>query len=105
MSIGAIGAVSGIGYGSLAALTAMTPADTTALSRLASLPAASLSLDQFITAIDASGLAPSSKVSLSEAAQALFSLNGNDENSRFGEFAQALIVALILQLLSPGGSS
>lgn len=95
-----------MGYGPLAGLSSIGAADTAALGRLvSSLQGSTGSIGQFLDAVNASALSPGTKVSISDAAQALTSLDGNASDSSFGELAQALIIALILQLLAPGATS
>lgn len=106
MNIGAVGAINGIGYGPLAGLSSIGAGDTATIGRLvSSLQGANHSMGQFLDAVNASTLPPGTKVTISDAAQALTSLNGNASDSSYGELAQALIVALILQLLAPGATS
>jgi len=102
MVLGSIGAIQGISYGSLARLGAASQVGTTAPDGLASLLGSSDSMGQLIDAVNASNLPAGTKVAISDAAQALLSGDNGQTQPSFGELAQALIIALMLQMLAPG---
>ncbi len=102
MALGSIGAIQGINYGSLAGLGAASQAGAAAPGGLASLLGSSTSTGQLIDAVNTSNLPAGTKVAISDAAQALLSGDNSQTQSSFGELAQALIIALMLQMLAPG---
>ena len=102
MVLGSIGAIQGVSYGALAGLGAASQFSATAPGGLASSLGSSNSMGQLIDAVNASNLPASTKVAISDAAQTLLSGDNSQTQSSFGELAQALIIALILQMLAPG---
>jgi len=102
VTIGAIGAVGGIGIGSTIGMA-------TAAQALVQLASANVAAPSAV-ADSASALKPSTVVTLSQAAQdqiarGLLSGESTQLGASFGELAQALILALMLQLLENKASA
>ncbi len=96
MAIGAIGSVGAVGIGSTMGISAAAQV-LVQLASVSALPASA-------AAVDTAGIKPSALVTISQLAQdqaaqdSLFG-QGSEFDVTFGELAQALIVALMLQLL------
>jgi len=98
VNVGALGGMGGMGVGSAMGLGAATQVLVQLASTNAVAPTG--------TAAGFSSLTPSAVVTISQlaqeqAAQALLSGQGAQSDATFGELAQALILALLLQLLEP----
>ncbi len=101
MRIDAIGAGSSAGLAAWADMIAAGPGGA-GIGRLVAVAASASSMGELLGAIADSGLPASTQVQLSDAAVALFAMDGKDGESTLSELAQALLIALILQLLDPG---
>jgi hypothetical protein len=98
-ALGGIGTAGGIGAAAWADLISPGPSAAASLGQLAAGTNATTSFGQLLGALAASGLPASAQVSISEAAKTLLAMDRDSNGLSFGELAQALIVALILQLL------
>jgi hypothetical protein len=105
MRIDAIGAESSLGLDAWANVIAAGQAGGGGIDRLVAVAGSKSSMDELLGAIAGSGLPPSTRVELSEAAVALFALDATDGNTTLSELAQALLVALILELLEPAAAA
>jgi len=99
MSGGAIGAVGGIGVGSMGGMGASGQMAMVAQSGMTGRTSAAESVAKPAATAKTAVLEPSAKVVISDAAQALRAGDGVQSGVSIGELAEALIVALLLQLL------
>lgn len=105
MRIDAIGAGSTAGLEAWADLLAANRIGASGIERMMSVASADGSMSGLLGAVVDTGLSPATQVQLSEAAVGLFPTDAQGGDSTFGEIAQALMVALILQLLDAGGGT
>jgi hypothetical protein len=98
MTISAIGAV-GTGLAPLAGLGGISTSGGIVASTLTGSSGSAEALMQLIQLINDSSLAPSAKVAISDAAESLIANDSGADTASMGELSQALIVALMLQLL------
>lgn len=73
--------------------------------RLVSAASGDKTINGLLGVIASSGLTPSSQVNLSDAALSFGSTDSQNGDTSLSQIAQALMVALILQLLDPGGGT
>lgn len=99
MTVSAIGPVGTVGIGSIAGLGGTSAATGIAASSMAGSTGSAEAMMQLIQLINDSTLAPSAKVAISDAAQSLISGGNGSDGASMAELSQALIVALMMQLL------
>jgi hypothetical protein len=103
MNVASIGAI-GTGFSWPAAIAA-GPLSASTLDRLVLAIGDTRDMTQLLAVLGNAGLPASTQVQLSQAAQAMLSVDDPGSTASFGELAQALIIALLLELLAPGGQS
>ncbi|MCX7960109.1 MAG: hypothetical protein N2653_00855 [Burkholderiales bacterium] len=95
--------IEAIGIGGGAALAAwadtFSAARSAGVDRLVAVAGSPSTVGEVLGAIAQSGLSESTRVRLSEMALALFALEAREDRQTLGELAQALLIALILELL------
>lgn len=99
MSIGAIGAIGAVGVGSLGGMGAAAGANALMPGSMSTVQGAADGAAKSAAAVQMAGPAPSSKVDISETARSSLSGEGAWSDASMDELAQALIVALMLELL------
>lgn len=99
MTISAIGPIGFDATGSLAQLAGIPAALGASASGLDGSSAIADPLDRLLELINSTMLEPGTKVAISDTASTLLQADGGTSNSNMGELAQALIVALMMQLL------
>ncbi len=105
MQISAIGSGSSASLQAWADLLASNQVGGSAIDRLVAAASGDNTVKGLLGVLASSGLTPSSQVNLSDAALSFGSGDSQGGDTTLGELAQALIVALILQLLDPGGGT
>ena len=98
MTISAIGPIGFDATGSLAQLAGIPAALGASASGLDGSSAIADPLDRLLELINSTMLEPGTKVAISDTST-LLQADGGTSNSNMGELAQALIVALMMQLL------
>ncbi|MSQ51861.1 MAG: hypothetical protein EXR28_08230 [Betaproteobacteria bacterium] len=97
MNISAIGPMAASSIGSLSGLGGASPTCGASAGGIAASLGSTDVLTQLLDLINSASLSPASKVAISDAAKVI--LDGDDGSASMGELSQALIVALLLQLL------
>lgn len=97
MTVSTIGPIATGGFGSLAGLGGTSRIGGASASDIAGSLGTTDVLTQLLDLINSASLSPSSKVAISDAAKGI--LEGDSGSASMGELSQALIVALMLQLL------
>lgn len=99
MSIGAIGAIGAIGIGSLGGLGAAAGANALMPGNMSTVLGAADGASKSAATVQMASPAPSTRVDISASARSSLSGDGVQTDTTMGELAQALIVALMLELL------
>ncbi|MDW8468672.1 MAG: hypothetical protein RML56_06520 [Burkholderiales bacterium] len=99
MRIEAIGIGGGAALAAWADTFSTVAARAAGVDRLVAVAGSSSTVGELLGAIAQSGLGESTRVRLSEMALALFALEAREDRQTLGELAQALLIALILELL------
>lgn len=99
MRVDAISIGSVQGLAAWADMIAAAASQGTGIERLVAVAGSPSTVGEVLGAIAGSGLSESTQVKLSEMALALFALDSREDRSTLSELAQALLVALILELL------
>lgn len=105
MQINAIGSGSSAALQAWADMLASNQVGSTALDSLVAAASGDKTVGGLLGVIASSGLTPSTQVNLSDAALTFGSNGTQNGDTTLSEIAQALMVALILQLLDPGGGA
>ena len=105
MQISAIGSGSSASLQAWADMLATNQVGSTALDRLVAAASGDNRVNGLLGVLASSGLTPSSQVNLSDAALSFGTQDSQNGDTTLSELAQALMVALILQLLDPGGGT
>ncbi len=99
MSVGAIGAIGALGIGSMGGLGAAAGANALTPGSMSAALGSTNGVAKSAAAVQMGSPAPSAKVDISFAAQSVQSGDSAQAGTSMGELAQALIVALMLELL------
>ncbi len=99
MSVGAIGAIGAVGIGSMGAMGFVGQAGALDQGAAVAVLGAANALTKSAAAAQASGLSPSTSVDISAAALSCLAADGQVAGVGASDLAQALILALMLQLL------
>lgn len=105
MQISAIGSGSSAALQAWADMLASNQVGGPALDQLVSAASGDKTVNGLLGVLASSGLTPSSQVNLSDAALSFGSADSQNGDTSLSQIAQALMVALILQLLDPGGGA
>ena len=105
MQISAIGSGSSAALQAWADMLATSSTGAAAFDRLVAAANGDQTVKGLLGVIASSGLTPSAEVDLSDAALSFGAPAAQEGDSTLGEIAQALMVALILQLLDSGGGA
>ena len=105
MQISAIGSGSSASLQAWADMLATNQVGGSALDRLVAAASGDNTVKGLLGVLASSGLTPSSQVNLSDAALSFGTSGSQNGDTTMSELAQALMVALILQLLDPGGGT
>lgn len=105
MNISAIGSIGGGGLASIGGYASLAGLGGT--SRIAGAPSSDIAgslgstavLSQLIEQMNSARLSPSTKVAISDAAKNILGGESGSTGANMGELSQALIVALLMQLL------
>jgi hypothetical protein len=102
MSIGAVGAIGAIGVGSLGGLGGAAGANALMPGSMSMVQGSADGVAKSSATVQMASPAPSTRVDISSSARSSLSGDGGQADTTMGELAQALIVALMLELLQNG---
>ena len=99
MSVGAIGAIGALGIGAMGDMGAAANANALTPGSMLMVLGSANGVAKSAATVQMASPAPSTKVDISGAAQSSLSNDGVQAGTSMGELAQALILALLLEML------